>query len=234
MLRDMLPYSILQYIVDEDQLSPEKECKLPAMGELADALRVSRGKVREELIAAQAFGVVEMRPGDGTYVRPFDFYTPVRAMVLYSIARDKKNFDRFYRLRGTLETAFWNEAVSALTAEDHRALYRILERAERKLASSPIEIPHQEHRELHLRMLSRLDNEFVLGLLRAHWDAYEAVGLHRYFELSYYQRMWNWHRQMVDAIAAGRYEQAKEILIEHFTLLDDRLQGKHQAEVAAT
>jgi hypothetical protein len=38
--------------------------------------------------------------------------------------------------------------------------------------------------------------------------------------------MWDWHREMVDAIVAGEYEQGKEILIRHFTLLEDRLLGK--------
>jgi DNA-binding GntR family transcriptional regulator len=37
--------------------------------------------------------------------------------------------------------------------------------------------------------------------------------------------MWSWHRGMVDALAAGNYDQGKEILVQHFTLLNDRLQG---------
>lgn len=229
MLQDMLPNPILQYIVQEDLQAVEGDelTKLPPIGDLARALKVSRGKLREELIAAQACGVIEMRPGDGTYVRPFDFYTAIRTPILYSIACDRANFDRFYRLRGRLEIAFWDEAVPGLGQEDYRQLYRILERAERKLKSAPVEIPHQEHRTLHLTLFGRLDNEFVLGLLRAYWDGYEAAGLHRYFDLGYFERMWSWHRAMVDAIVASQYARGKEILIQHFTLLDNRLQGRH-------
>ena len=97
MLKDMLPYDVLQYIVQEGLHTSDgaELTKLPAIGDLAKELRVSRGKLREEMIAAQTYGAVEMRPGDGTYVRPFDFYAPIRTLVLYSIAGDRRNFDRY-------------------------------------------------------------------------------------------------------------------------------------------
>jgi GntR family transcriptional repressor for pyruvate dehydrogenase complex len=230
MLEDMLPNSVLQYILRENLRTPDGEelAKLPSMDDLAKAMRVSRGKLREELIAAQACGVIEMRPGDGTYVRPFDFYAAIRTPVLYSIACDEASFDRFYRVRGHMEIAFWDEAVRNLSAEDHQELYRILDQAEAKLTARRVEIPHLEHREFHLGIYRKLNNEFVAGLLRVYWDAYEAVGLHRYFDLGYFQRMWSWHREMVDAIVAEDYSQGRAILIQHFTLLDDRLQGRRE------
>ena len=227
MLKDMLPFDVLQYIVQEGlQTAAGAELiKLPAIGDLAKELRVSRGKLREELIAAQAYGAVEMRPGDGTYVRPFDFYAPIRTLVLYGIAADRGNFDRYYNLRAHLEITFWVKAARALNPGDLDLLYSILDRAQGKLQSAPVEIPHEEHRELHMRIYDRLDNPFVQGLLQAYWDAYEAVGLHRYFDLTYFERMWSWHRDMVDAIATGEYAQGQEVLIRHFTLLEDRLQA---------
>jgi len=228
MLHEQMDSEVLQYIVREhlQTLEGEELNKLPSLGELAAEMRVSRGKLREELIAAQAFGVVEMRPGDGTYVRPFDFYAPIRTLVLYGLAADKRSFDRYYKLRAQLEISFWDEAVRALTPEDHARLYQILDQAEHKLTSTPVEIPHEEHRELHLGMFGRLENPFVLGLIAAYWDAYEAVGLHRYYDLSYFTRMWDWHREMVDAVVAGKYQKSREILIQHFTLLEDRLSGR--------
>ena len=104
MLQGTLPYSILQYIVDEElAVQIEEPVRLPPMDDLAKEMGVSRGKLREELIAAQAYGVVEMRPGDGTYVCPFDFYTAIQTLILYSTACDWRNFDHFYKLRVQLE-----------------------------------------------------------------------------------------------------------------------------------
>ncbi len=225
------PHSILQYIIDEGLLGEDGEpVKLPPLDRLASELGVSRGKLREELIAAEAYGMIDMRPGDGTYIRPFDFYAATRPLILYAIASDRRNFDHFYRLRARLEVAFWDDGVRALGPAEHDRLERILRRAERKLKGTPVEIPHEEHRIFHVLIFSRLDNSFAQGLLKAYWDAYEAVGLHRYFDFSYYERMWASHRAMVQAILDERYEEGKQTLIEHFTLLADRLQEEKERE----
>jgi DNA-binding FadR family transcriptional regulator len=226
MLRGILPYYILQYIVDNDlQMGEGEEIKLPPMDELATELGISRGKLREEMVVAQAYGAVEMRPGDGTYVRPFDFYTAIRTLVLYGTAYDWKNFDHLYRLRMQLEITFWEEAVQHLTPEDHAEIQKIVEQSEQKLQGTPVEIPHKGHRDFHLLIFRRLDNKFVQGLLKAYWDAYEAVGLHRYFDLSYYEKMWSSHRAIAEAILTGDHERGQQVLVQHFTLLENRLSG---------
>jgi GntR family transcriptional repressor for pyruvate dehydrogenase complex len=231
--QDVLPHSIMRYIIEQELAERRDEpAKLPPLDQLAKQLGVSRGKLREDLIAAQAYGVIEMRPGDGTYVCPFDFYAAVRPLILYSIACDKSYFDRFYRLRARMEVAFWEEAVCGLERGDVDQLARIVDRAEERLRGKPIEIPHREHRDFHILIYSQLNNPFAQGLLKAYWDAYEAVGLHRYFELSYYQRMWSSHRAMVEAISAGDNDAGKTILMQHFTLLEDRLQEGQQQEQA--
>jgi DNA-binding FadR family transcriptional regulator len=233
MLRNALPYAILQHIVDKNVTANEDSLmKLPPMEDLAHDMRVSRGKLREELVVAQAYGVVEMRPGDGTYILPFDFYAAIRTAVLYGVALDRKNFDRFYKLRVQLEVAFWDEAVRNLGPEEHKELDAVLAQAQHKLAGPQAELPHTEHRRFHLLIFSKLQNEFVQGLLEAYWDAYEAVGLNLYFDYSYYETMWSKHRAIADAIKTERYEEGKNILIKHFTLLDTRLQRSDQAQRA--
>ena len=120
---------------------------------------------------------------------------------------------------------FWEEAVGKLTEEDKQELQHILEHAEQKLKASRTEIPHKEHRDLHLLIFRRLGNTFVQGLLKAYWDTYEAVGMHRYFDYSYYEKIWAGHRKMVEAIVAGKLEEGKQAMTEHFVLLENRLQG---------
>ena len=226
MLQGVLPYTILQYIVDKELATPGSEpVKLPPMEDLAEELAISRGKLREEMVVMQAYGVVDMRPGDGTYVCPFDFYTAIRTLTLYSTACDWRNFDHLYRLRVQLEITFWQEAIQNLTREDKEELARIVDQAEHKLTGSPVEIPHKGHRDFHLLIFGRLDNKFVQGLLKAYWDAYEAVGLHRYFDLNYYQKMWSSHRAIAEAIISNQHKKGQEILVQHFTLLENRLSG---------
>lgn len=228
MLRGILPLSVLQYIVDKELQVEGGSAprKLPPLSDLASELGISLGKLREELIAARAYGIVDMRPGDGTYVRPFEFYDAIRTIILYSLACDWRHFDHLYKLRVQLEIGFWEEAVHSLSQEDRQELLCILQRAERKLTSTPVEIPNREHREFHLHIFSKLDNQFVRGLLRAYWDAYEAAGLHRYFDYGYYETMWASHRTVAEAIAAEQYDVGRKALVKHFTLLENRIQGR--------
>jgi DNA-binding FadR family transcriptional regulator len=216
--------AILEYLIDtglaQCEDGPEK---LPSMQALADEMGVSRGKVREDLIAAQAYGIVEMRPGAGTYVRPFDFYEAIRPAVLYSIACDRENFEHFRKLRAYLEVTFWNEATRMLDPDDLDRLDAIVARAEAKLSGTPIQIPHREHRQLHMRIFSKLENPFVQGLLRAYWDTYEEIEMHLFYQLSHYEEMWASHRAMVDALQDDRPEEGKSILREHFSILEQRL-----------
>jgi DNA-binding FadR family transcriptional regulator len=217
---------ILGYLIDTGLAACEDgPAKLPSMQALAREMGVSRGKVREELIAAQAYGIVEMRPGDGTYVLPFDIYDAVRPAVLYSIACDRENFEHYRKLRVYLEVTFWDEAIQALDADDLDRLAGIVARAEAKLSGSPIQIPHAEHRQMHMRIFSKLENPFVQGLLRAYWDTYEVIEMHLFYQLSHYEAMWTSHRAMVEALQDGRPEEGKDVLVEHFSILEHRLRA---------
>ncbi len=62
----------------------------------------------------------------------------------------------------------------------------------------------------------------MVGLLEAYWDAYEAVELNTYADISYLQQVWDYHERMVEAIVAGDAAYGKQLLIEHMQLLSQR------------
>ena len=92
--------------------------------------------------------------------------------------------------------------------------------AQAKLTDDRIQIPYPEHRQFHLTIFSRLENPFVLGLLAAYWDAYEAVELNTYADYGYLQEVWSYHERIVKAIEAGDHAAGKELLIQHMRLID--------------
>jgi DNA-binding FadR family transcriptional regulator len=95
----------------------------------------------------------------------------------------------------------------------------LVQRAWEKLRGQPVRIPHEEHRRLHLGIFRRLDNPFVLGLLEAYWEAYEAVGLSVFADYEYLYQVWTYHQQMVEAIEAGEFEQGYQVLVAHAELI---------------
>jgi DNA-binding FadR family transcriptional regulator len=172
---------------------------------------------------AKALGLVEVRPRTGIRRLPYTFFPAVFQSLSYAIHLDRSYFDAYSELRNQVEAAFWDKAVRLLTEEDHQALQTLMAQAWDKLHGSPVQIPHIEHRQLHLRIYSRLGNPFVQGVLEAYWQAYEEAGLNVYADYHYLQEVWNYHQVMVDAICAGNYEAGYQALIVHKDLLYQRI-----------
>ncbi len=206
----------LQYLVSHEQT----EQSLPALTALSQELGVSVASLREQLEVARALGLVEVRPRTGIRRQPYTFFPAVRQSLQYAIALDKEHFTHFADLRRHVETAYWHEAVKLLTPEDHAALRALLNRAWEKLRGSPIEIPHPEHRELHLTIYRRLNNPFVSGILSAYWDAYETVGLNFFTDYNYLTEVWTYHQKMVDSICNNDPDTGYQALNEHSDLIN--------------
>lgn len=196
--------------------------RLAAIPDLARDLGVSTPKLREQVEVAQALGLIEIRPKTGIRVLSFDFTAAMRVAVGFALAQDPAHFDHIGRLRNHIEASFWSEAVALLLPEDHARLQELVHSAWDKLRGDPIQIPHAEHRDLHLTIYSRLDNPFVRGVLEVYWEAYEAVGLSVYADYAYLREVWEFHQKMVDAIVEGNPEIGYQALVAHTDLLQAR------------
>jgi len=222
MLRDRANGALsefLQYLASHEQADQA----LPSLSALSLELGVSVASLREQLEVARALGLVDVRPRTGTRRLPYSFSPSIRQSLRYGIALDHAHFDTFADLRNHVESAYWLEAVGKLTAEDKTELESILARAWEKLRGTPIQVPHEEHRKLHLTIYSRLENPFVTGLLEAYWDAYEAVGLNVFAGgYEYLNEVWQYHQKMVESIRSGNFEAGQRALIEHTELITHR------------
>lgn len=211
----------MRYLASNGQTD---EGRIPALTELSQELGVSVSTLREQLEVARALGLVEVRPRRGIRHLPYSFLPAVKQSLTYAIAVDSEIFHAYADLRNHIEIAYWYQAVSRLTVEDHAALRKLVESALEKLGGTPIQIPMQEHRDLHLLIYRCLDNPFVQGLLEAYWDMYEAVGLSVYTDIAYLQKVWRFHARMVEAICNGNFSDGYQALVEHNDLLYQRAQ----------
>src|SRR3989304_374173 len=196
--------------------------RLPPLNELSKKLGVSVATLREQMEGARTLGLVEARPRTGIRRLPYSFLPAVRQSLSYAMAIDPRQFQAFAELRRHVEAAFWREAVSGLIPQDLETLSLLMKQAWAKLRGTPIQIPQAEHRELHLLIYRRLNNPFVLGILEAYWEAYEAVGLNVYADYQYLTEVWNFHQRMVDAICAGDLDAGFAALAEHTDLIYHR------------
>jgi DNA-binding FadR family transcriptional regulator len=146
--------------------------------------------------------------------------------LAYALTTETSLFEDFADLRKHIEETYWHEAVKKLTNDDLIFLNSLIKQAWNKLNGNPVQIPHAEHRELHLTIYKNLENGFVNGLLEAYWDAYETIGLHVYTGLTYLQEVWLFHQQMVEAICNQDYDLGYRKLLEHTDLIYHRPDNK--------
>ena len=220
---------LLQYLAEQGRNHGER---LPPITELAEEIGISTGKLREQLEVARAMGLVEVRPKTGIRTLDYEFAPMLKANLLFALSLDASLFDQYGVLRNHVEAAFWYQAVEALLPQDKEKLQQLVDQAWSKLRGKPVQIPHEEHRQLHMTVFSRLDNLFVQGLLESYWTGYEAVGLDLYTDYSYLEEVWRYHQDMVDAIVEGKYEAGYEALVEHTGLIHHRPEfGSFQPEM---
>ena len=220
MLDARIDSTFLRYLLLADDCTPGT--RLPSLNELSEELSVSVGKLREQMEVARMLGLVEASPRRGIVRTEYEFLPAVRLSLLAALAIDRHYFDAFSNLRTHLEIAYWDEAVKLLLPTDIEHLQELVQIAQAKLNHTRVQIPAQEHRELHLTIYRRLNNPFVLGLLEAYWDAYAAVELNTYADYDYLQRVWQYHDRIVNAIALGKVAEGKTLLQEHMKLLNAR------------
>lgn len=215
----------LTYLATESAKGTES---LPSLNDLSADLGMSVSRLREELQVARAMGLVDVKPRTGIKCLPYAFSPSVSKSLAFAVSVDTQMFRQYSDLRSHIEASYWYQAVSCLIPEDIQELQEAIRTAFQKMDSDPIQIPHAEHRLLHLTIYRRLGNAFVQGILESYWDIYETVGLSIYEDRKYLDRVWTYHQNMVDAIAQGDFLSGYQSLIAHMDLLFQREQKNSQ------
>ncbi|MEW6718007.1 MAG: FCD domain-containing protein [Chloroflexota bacterium] len=205
--------------------------RLPTLNELSGELGVSVAKLREQVEAAKTLGFISVQPRTGIQRLTYSFYPAVQQSLAYACALDWRYFELFYDLRYHIEATYFHQAVQVLQPDDLEKLQSLLHGAREKLRGHPIQIPHLEHRELHLSIYRRLENPFVSGLLEAYWDVYEAVGLNLYAAHDYLEQVWAYHERMVTSLCGRDVNSAYQALVEHVDLFSRLPKGGTPLEV---
>jgi DNA-binding FadR family transcriptional regulator len=115
----------IKELLIEKKLSPGEA--IPSESALAESLKVGRGSVREALKVLSAYGVVEIKRGDGTYIssasnkRLFDF-------SLFQILVQEQDYRLLTQVRELLEEGIVKLVIQYATDTDLAALDESMKR----------------------------------------------------------------------------------------------------------
>jgi DNA-binding FadR family transcriptional regulator len=203
-------------------LSASITSRIPSLIELSQILGVSVASLREQMEVARIMGLIDVRPRTGIQKLPYSFTNTILTSISYALEDNPESFESISDLRKHIEASYWKEAVSKLNTDDIEALRNIVSVAFLKLHGKPPQIPHEEHKKLHISMFGKLNNPFVLGILEAYWQAYEDVGLDVYTDMQYLEQVWTYHQKTVEAIASGELDTGYTSFAEHMEMITKR------------
>lgn len=195
--------------------------KLPSEREIAQTLGMSRPPVREALSALQIAKIVEIRPGDGTYVKSA---TPANEMVSNTmlVLEESESPFELMQARRLLEEGIVKVAVAQATAEDVVRLEQILERMQDAVEQGDLSRYFQANREFHLAIAAATQNAILQRLLKSLLISEEKKlwqeSIQRYLtDPDHIKAYVGRHQRLLQAIKARDADLAVREMQEHFS-----------------
>jgi DNA-binding FadR family transcriptional regulator len=195
---------------------------LPPETQLAQDLGVGRSSVREAIKALQSLGIVEVRHGDGLYVREYNF-DPISETLSYGIRFDPAALAELFQIRIWLEGAVIEDAVKQISAEEMSELESVIAAWETRVEAGEPDTDLDER--FHYILQRTVKNKSLLKLFKAFWIAFESLDIEIIHDSDPRLELEN-HRAILQAVKSRDIGLARQRLAQHFSHLQDRI---HQA-----
>ena len=213
---------VAEWVLEQirSQVYPEG-AKLPSERDIAQTLGMSRPPIREALSALQIAGIVEIHPGDGTYVKSA---TPANEMVSDTmlVLEESESPFEVMQARRVLEEGIVKVAAAQATDEDVERLEQAVERMQDAVEHGDLSRYFQANREFHLAVASATQNSTLQRLLNSLLISEEKKlwqeSIQRYLtDPDHIKAYVGRHQRLIQAIKAGDADWAVREMREHFS-----------------
>ncbi len=207
---------IKQYIL-EHHLKPGDS--LPPEGQLVEDLGVGRSSVREAVKSLQSVGIVDVRQGDGLYVRELNF-DPMLEAFIFGMQFDPNTLAELLQIRIWIEVSVIGDAVGHLSDEDITKLEGVLKQWEQRVRDG------EEYSDLdesfHQIIYGVLHNQTLMNLFSAFWTAFTNLD-NKITQDADPENVLQFHRSILDAIRSRDSESTRQQLLQHFAHIKNRI-----------
>lgn len=199
--------------------------KLASVEALAKQFAVGRSAVREALSALRAKGLLEMRQGEGTFIRAYD-----RAVLSHAISSavlmNAQEIRELLEVRKFLEVGCAGAAAERRRESDLQVMQSILEKMENNLHDEVV--GEEADVRFHLaiaaasgnRMLTQL-MDTVAGTMGARMRDSRRLWL--YSDESTVRKLLDEHRAIFVAISTGNRLEAEQLMFRHLNKVEQTI-----------
>lgn len=194
--------------------------KIPTEPELSETFGVGRNSVREAIKILEAYGVLEIRRADGTYIRQ-EYNYKMLYPILYGIILNKDSKQKIVELRKVIDVGILQEAMKRMQDEDFQLLEKIIidmEIGVKKGKSASRELFDLDVK-FHSAIVSVLRNELLesIGYYVDNITRKSRMMTNDYILQNGYQDEFViLHREIVDMLRSKNEEQISGILEKHY------------------
>ncbi len=191
--------------------------KLDSVWQLAENFQVGRSAIREALSALRAMGLIEMRQGEGTFVREFD-PSMISLPITTAVLMKKEDIENLLEVRKVLEVGASGAAASKRTEEDLTNMKNILEKMLNSVGDE--ELGEKADFQFHLAVAKASQNPLLVGLMNNVGEMMlqsmrETRRVWLYSKETTSQRLYDEHMQIYKAIEAMDVRRAQDLMISH-------------------
>ena len=229
MLKPIKTRKIYEQIVDQigqlvagGQLKPGD--RLPSERELVERFQVSRASIREAISALEMMGLIEVRSGEGTYIREVNIDSVV-APLAWMLFIEKDSDLELYEARKVLEVQAAGLAAERAEEDEISDMFKALEIMRIDLQKQLLgeEADHHFHyaiaKATHNKILFRLMNTISDTMQKTLKSSRSKL----YEDTSSPERLYHEHLLIYEAIKNHDAESAQKLMLAHLVGVENRL-----------
>jgi len=191
--------------------------RLPPERELAERFRVSRTSVREALRSLQSRGLIEIRAGEGAFVRDISVEALIEPLALV-ILPHREAVGELFEARRLLEPAIAALAARRATSEEIGEMERILAEQAREVESGRTGMAQDS--ALHAAIAAAAHNRAIVRIVSALVDLLGQSREESLLTRGRPQRSHQNHRRILAAIRRRDTDGAYRAMLDHLTAVE--------------
>lgn len=203
--------------------------KLLPVHQLAEQFQVGRSAVREALSALRAMGLIEMKQGEGTYVKNFDPSSLTKSLN-NKLLMKKEDILNLLEVRKVLEVGAVRAAAAKRTEANLQNMKQWLDEMAKSIGDEKAGEKADFH--FHMGIAESSHNNILLELMNHVSEMIaETIGESRriilYGEQTTSERLIEEHQVIYDAVLKQDVELAQQAMLDHLTNVEHIVTGKN-------
>lgn len=218
----------LHEMIRTGQLKPGD--RIDSVQQLAENFQVGRSAIREALSALKAMGLVEMRQGEGTFIKSFDA-KQITFPLSTAILLKKEDIANLIEVRKVIETGISAAAAKKRTDMDIYAMEQVLE--EMKNAQGNGELGEKADFKFHVTLSAAAHNPILSSLMDQVSGLMfeiqkETRRLWLFSKQTTSEKLYEQHVAIYKAIAEKDEEKARNSMLSHLENVEEILRKYYE------